>query len=200
MSAKAPAVAAIVLAAGGSQRLGEPKQLLELDGVPLVDVAAGAVCERGFTEVVVVLGRDAEQVRAALSRRDGLRVVVNEQWESGQSTSLRAGLEALDESVDGAAVFLGDQPYVPPEAIDAVLAAFGTGKIAVVRPRYRGVPGHPVVASRSAWAALMGVHGDRGAGALLDASPASVHEIELDLDPPRDIDTWDDYRALSGGL
>src|SRR5918997_5983315 len=103
-------ISAVVLAAGASTRLGRPKQLLELDGKPLLQHVVDALDGAGLDEVVVVLGHEAERIRAAVVLPARGRVVVNRAHRSGQASSLRAGLDAVDAASEAAVVVLGDQP------------------------------------------------------------------------------------------
>jgi molybdenum cofactor cytidylyltransferase len=189
-------VSCVVLAAGTSSRLGEPKQLLELSGKPLLqrvlDVASGTEVD----EIVVVLGHDAGRIRAAIDLPARTRIVVNESYREGQSTSLRAGLEAVAPQAEAALVVLGDQPTVGPAAYSAVLAEWRRSGADVVRPSYEGVPGHPVVISRFCFDAFSRLQGDTGARALLDAGGFRLRELNLTGPPPVDIDTREDYEAL----
>ncbi|HEX2049484.1 MAG TPA: nucleotidyltransferase family protein [Actinomycetota bacterium] len=192
-------LAAVVLAAGTSSRLGQPKQLLPLDGRPVLQHVLDIAAAAGAGEIVVVLGHAARDVRRALTLPDGARVVVNPDYELGQSTSLRAGLAALGPHVDAAAILLGDQPRLPPDVMRAVVDAHARGDAAVVRPSYRGVPGHPVIATRAAWPALTAVAGDAGARTAMDAARVDVRVLDVDMDAPADVDTWDSYVRLRDG-
>lgn len=193
-----PGIAAVVLAAGSSRRLGTPKQLLLVGGSPLLAHTIRLCAGAGFEETVVVLGHEAEAVREGLGEWPGVRFVVNEDFAAGQSTSLRRGLLAVGAQAKAAALFVGDQPGLSQRSIDAVLAAFVSGDFDVVRPLYQGAPGHPLVAARSVWPLLLRATGDRGARAVLKSDDIEVHDVELDVEPPRDIDTWADYEAVKG--
>lgn len=192
-------LAAVVLAAGTSARLGRPKQLLPLDGRPILQHVVDTAAAAAIGEIVVVLGHAARDVRRALTLPDGGRVVVNPDYERGQSTSLRAGLAALGPHVDAVAILLGDQPRLPPDVVRAVVDAHARGDAAVVRPSYRGVPGHPVVAARAAWPALTAAPGDAGARTVMDAARVDVRVLDVDIDAPADVDTWDAYVRLRDG-
>jgi CTP:molybdopterin cytidylyltransferase MocA len=150
------AVGAVVLAAGGSRRLGRPEQLLPLAGRPLLQHAIDAASEAGLADLVVVLGHDAEAVAAAIHLPSGAVTVVNPRYREGQSTSLRAGLCALAPGVSAALVLLGDQPAVSVGAIRAVVdAGAAVGATPIVQARYGGRPGHPVLLGRETWGELL---------------------------------------------
>jgi CTP:molybdopterin cytidylyltransferase MocA len=181
-------VTAIVLAAGASHRLGAPKQLARFEGEPLVRRAARAALESRCSRTLVVVGAHAAQVRAALA---GLEVEIAEcgEWQEGMAASLRAGLAALDASVDGALFLLCDQPHVDSALLDALLDAFeapGVERVGTAHPQ--GVGG-PAVFGRSQFGALARLRGDAGARKLLEAEGpdrALVHspKPQVDLDTP----------------
>jgi molybdenum cofactor cytidylyltransferase len=190
-------VAALVLAGGRSTRLGRPKQLLPLRGRPVLQHVVDTAAAAGLAPVLVVLGYAADEVAAALRLPPAARVVVNPDHAAGQSTSLRAGLGAL-EGADAPAlvVLLGDQPGVSVEAIEAVVRCHARGLGPIVQAAYDARPGHPVLFARIAWSDLARVEGDRGARDLLATRPDWVHAAPVPGPPPPDLDTWEDYERL----
>lgn len=191
-------VSGIILAAGRSARLGRPKQLLDLGGKPvLVHVLDGARAS-GLHEVILVLGHEAERVRSALAAHlERVKVLVNPDHAAGQSTSMRAGLAALDSAADAAIFLLGDQPEVGSDVILALVAAFRASGPPIVMPSYSGQPGNPVLIARPLFPALEAVTGDRGARDVIHAHRAEVELVPFpDRASPRDIDTEEDYAAL----
>lgn len=188
--------AGVVLAAGASTRLGEPKQLLDLEGRPLLQHVVDVAAEAGLDPVVVVLGHAADRVRAGLELPPRARTVVNPRHRQGQSTSLRAGLAALGDEVTAAAILLGDQPTLDAETIRTVVDRHERGGSPVTRARFDGAPGHPVVFDRDVWPLVAAETGDRGARHLLDERPDLVADVELGRPSPPDVDTRTDYDAL----
>ena len=188
-------ISGVVLAAGTSSRLGRPKQLLELDGRPLLQHVVDAAAASGLDEVVVVLGHESERVASALALPPGTRVVVNHEYEAGQSTSLSAGLASVDPRADAAAILLGDQPRLTSSAIRKVLDAFRNSDAPIVRALWQGTPGHPVVLARSEWESVRRLEGDKGARDLVAAS-ARAEVVEMDEPPVEDVDTWEQYETL----
>ena len=191
-------VSGVVLAAGGSRRLGRPKQLLPLAGEPVLAHVVRSALASGLAEVVTVLGHEADAIAAAVGDR-GQRTVVNPDWAAGQSTSLRAGLAAIDPAADAVLFLLGDQPGVGCETIDAVLAAARDDPEArpIAAAEYGGRLGNPVLFRRALFPDLAALIGDEGARRLLRADPGRVLRVPVgDGPPPPDIDTEDDYRAL----
>ncbi|HYM97678.1 MAG TPA: nucleotidyltransferase family protein, partial [Candidatus Sulfotelmatobacter sp.] len=112
--------AGVVLAAGSSRRMGSPKQLLVVDGRPLLELVIARVCESRLDEVVVVLGAAVEEIRAKVDFGRA-RVIVNPDHASGMASSLRAGIAVLDGGVGRAVVILGDQPDISAEMLDRLL-------------------------------------------------------------------------------
>jgi molybdenum cofactor cytidylyltransferase len=186
-----------VLAAGGSRRLGCPKQLLDWGGRPLLEEVVAAVHRWPASPVVVVLGASAEEI---LDRVDlgGAPVVINPEWEEGIASSLRVGFDWLAREGGGewAFVALGDQPRVPGEVPSALLAeAEESGRPAIV-PVYRYQRGNPVLVGRRLWPRMMSLQGDAGAASLLQAHPAWVHEVRFDHPMPADVDLPGDIQNL----
>ncbi|HUL61253.1 MAG TPA: nucleotidyltransferase family protein [Anaeromyxobacteraceae bacterium] len=181
---------AVVLAAGGSTRLGRPKQLLVLGGEPLVRRAARAALEAGLSPVVVVVGAAADGVRAAIA---GLPVaaVENAGWAEGIGSSIRAGIAALARAgAPAAAVVLCDQPRLDAAHLARLAATWRAGA-AIAASAYGGARGVPAVFDASVFGELASLAGDRGARAVISRDPARVAEVpfpggEEDVDRPED--------------
>lgn len=192
-------VAAIVLAAGGSRRLGRPKQLVQWRGRPLLEGVVSAVAGWPVSLVVVVIGAAEDEVLEAVDFGDAV-VAVNPEWEEGIASSIRVGLDVLsrDRRIDAAFIALGDQPRIPSEVPGALIAALeDSGRQAAV-PKYRYERANPVLIHRSLWPRLMSLEGDSGAARLLQTHPEWVEEVWIDHTPPIDIDTRDDVADLEG--
>ena len=194
---RAPRVAALLLAAGQSRRMGPVNKLLaEVDGAPMVRRVAETLAASAAERPIVVTGHEAPRVRAAL---DGLDVgfAHNPDYAQGLSTSLRRGLAALDDGVDGALVCLGDMPAVRAADIDRAIAAFDPGEgRAIIVPAARGKRGNPVLWGARFFPQMAAVSGDVGARHLIGENAEWVCEVDVDDDGVlRDIDT---ARALAG--
>jgi molybdenum cofactor cytidylyltransferase len=193
-------VTAVVLAAGDATRFGSPKQLAVLDGRPLLQHPLDALAAAGVDDVVVVLGRQAPAIEAAIAWHAERRVV-NGRPEDGLAGSVGVGLQAAGENgaTEAALIVLGDQPGVRPDVIAAVVGAAASTDRPIVRPRYEadGAP-NPVLVRRSAWPLAMSLEGDRGLGPLLASHPELVAEVPVTGDIP-DIDTPADLSAAGGG-
>lgn len=191
--------AGVILAAGASSRLGTPKQLLPLDGRPLLQHVLDSAASAALDPIVLVLGHQAAEVEAAVALPAPARVVRNPDHGEGQATSLRCGLAALEAEVRAAVILLGDQPRIAPAAIREALAAYQRTGGPVVRTMYRGRPGHPVLLDRSIWPTVMAQSGDQGARDVLERHPEWIVTLERREDPPADIDSLEDYERLTEG-
>jgi molybdenum cofactor cytidylyltransferase len=192
--------AAVILAGGGSRRLGRPKQLVRFRDRPLLEHVVTATLAWPVDRVVVVLGASADDILAEVSFGDAV-VAVNDDWEEGIASSLRVGLDvvARDPHADLVFIALGDQPGIPPEVPGLLLAAAADSARLAVAPVYRYERSNPVLFRRQLWERLMTLEGDHGAAELLRAHPDWVEEVRVDHLPPRDIDTVDDVADLVAG-
>jgi CTP:molybdopterin cytidylyltransferase MocA len=185
-------IAGLVLAGGAGRRFGGGKLLAELDGRPLLEHALAAMEAATLDRTVVVLGADADDILARVHLH-GAEPVVCEEWEEGQSASLREGVEAL-AGAEAVVVTLGDQPRLSPRAIERVVAARAPG-VEALRATYGGMPGHPVLLERPLLARIHVLHGDTGARELL--ARARVEEVACDgLGSAADVDTPAHLEAL----
>lgn len=195
---RTPTVSGIVLAAGTSSRLGRPKQLLDLEGRPVLRWVLDAAAASSLDEILVVLGHAADEIQAVLAFDESIRVVRNPDYLEGQSTSLKAGLGEIAPNAEAAVILLGDQPGIRSEAIDAIVAAWRGGAGAIVQASYGGRPAHPTLLAREVWVEVDALSGDEGARGLIASHRGGRALIEVGGEPPDDIDTEEDYRkALS---
>ncbi len=189
----------MVLAAGGSRRLGAPKQLLAWQGSSLVRRAVEAALGSRCHPVYVVVGSRADEVAAELSDTDAV-VVDNPAWEEGLSSSIAAGVRAATDEADPEALLLMlvDQPHVSADVLDRLLAAFDGG---VAASRYAGTLGVPAVFGRGHFRALTRLSGDHGARPLLESEGERVRAVDFEAGAV-DIDTsedWSAFAALTSG-
>jgi molybdenum cofactor cytidylyltransferase len=186
-------VAGLVLAAGGSSRLGEPKQLLPYLGTTLLGSVLDTARSCAFDQLVVALGGAADDVRSTLDL-SGADVVVNEGYGEGCSSSIAAALPVLHAHVDTLVLMLGDQPGVEPATVSSLVAGRGSAPLAVCR--YEDGRGHPFAFGRAVFDDLASLHGDKGVWKLLDRRAEEVVEVGAPGRVPLDVDTWQDYQAL----
>jgi molybdenum cofactor cytidylyltransferase len=185
-------VTVIVLAAGGSRRLGRPKQLLEYRGATLLDATLATAREAGVGQVVVALGGAADEVRATVDL-GGTDVVLNPDFGDGCATSIRTALARVHDDAAGVVLLLGDQPGVTASAIGALVAGADGHVVGVCA--YDDGLGHPLWFDRRMFGTLVGLHGDKAVWKLVDTGEDVAH-VEVAGPVPLDVDTWADYEAL----
>jgi CTP:molybdopterin cytidylyltransferase MocA len=198
VSAAATGVSAILLAAGAGSRFGGGKLLAPFRGESLIESSLANLADAPVDETVVVVGDVAERLRTACEPY-GVAVVENPDWAQGQSTSVRAGLEALGPEALAAVVLLADQPLVGAGAVGRLVEAFEEGAEVAVAT-YGGRPRNPVLFSRGVWPMLVAeLAGDEGARPFLRRHPEMVVRVPCDgVGDPADVDTAEDLRRLEG--
>jgi molybdenum cofactor cytidylyltransferase len=189
--------AALILAAGGSSRLGRSKQLERWGESTLLGHVVAQVKGYPVDEVWVVLGAGVDEILDTVDLAD-CGVVDNPEWEEGIASSLRVGLDALSQlsRAESALIVIGDQPDIDPRVVAEVVDTFDRSSSLVVIPKYRYTWGNPVMVGRALWPRLMSLEGDEGAHRLFKAHPEWVEEVWTDQLPPRDVDTESDLREL----
>ena len=187
-------VAAVVLAAGSSRRLGRPKQLLPYRGATLLDATLAVARSAGLEQVVLALGAAADEVRGSADLT-GVDVVLNPDFGDGCATSIRTALGRVRDDAVGVVLLLGDQPGVTAAAIAALVAQAGDHDVGVCA--YDDGPGHPLWFHRRMFDTLTGLHGDKAVWRLVDTGD-DVEQVRARGSIPRDVDTWADYQALLG--
>ena len=191
-------ISGLILGAGASSRLGQPKQLLPFMGTTLLGwVTAQVELATEIDEVVVVLGRAGDEIRRRVDFATAT-VVDNPVFGQGCASSYRAGIAALDQMSDAVMILLGDQPGVDPEIIDRVAREWRQAESHIALCSYRGRKGHPMIFARPMFDQLIGLHGDKAAWRLVDANIDLVHQVAFDVPFPEDIDTLEDFERLTG--
>ncbi|HIM44816.1 MAG TPA: 4-diphosphocytidyl-2C-methyl-D-erythritol kinase [Alphaproteobacteria bacterium] len=192
-------VAAIVLAAGESRRMGNINKLVvKVDGVAMVARAADAALDSGADPVIVVTGHESEKVEAALTGR-AVEILHNPDYAEGMSTSLRAGLAAFPADIGAAVICLGDMPHVDAALISRLIAGFDPAQgHAICVPTYKGKRGNPVLWAARFFAEMQRLAGDVGARHLIGEHGDAVHEIECgDAAVTFDVDTPEALESLT---
>lgn len=186
-------IAAVILAAGSSSRLGEPKQLLELGGQPVLARTLAAVRRTSLAPRFIVLGHAADKIKQRIDL-NGVETIFNPGFQSGQSSSVRVALDALPPDVDAAVFILGDQPLVEPAVIDRLARAYRAENAPIIQPNYREGRGNPVLIARALFSELAQVNGDTGARPLIQRHREAVFLVDAtEFARPDDIDTREDY-------
>lgn len=186
-------ITGLVLAAGGSKRLGAPKQLLPYGEATLLDhvLDTARACE--FDQLLCVIGGSAEEIRARVDL-SGATTVENEDFGEGCSSSIATALDAVDPRADVLVLMLGDQPGVTSETVAALVSGRGNSPLAACA--YEDGRGHPLAFARAMFPELAALHGDKGVWRLLDLHADAVVDVALPGPVPRDVDTLEDYRAV----
>ena len=189
-------IAAVVLAAGESSRMGRPKALLPIDSQTFIEKIVAALRRSQAARVIVVLGHDAEAMRARIERLP-VEILINPNYKAGQLSSLQAAVRRLqtDEACDGMLVHLVDHPYIDPVLVDELIRRFYESKKLIVVPCCEGRRGHPVIFSRRLFAELLDAPLDQGAKTVVHAHRDETLEVETDQEGITvDIDTPELYR------
>lgn len=188
-------VTGLVLAAGHSRRLGSPKQLLPYRGGTLLGATVDAARRCGFDELLVTLGHAADEVLTGVDLRGARAVVVTDHAE-GCGGSLRQAVPEVSREADGLVLLLGDQPGIRPDAVRELLRGAEDAPVAVCR--YRDGVGHPFWFRADRFDELAELHGDKAVRELLHQESSRVTEVPVPGTVPIDVDTWQDYRRLTG--
>ncbi len=186
-------VTGLVLAAGGSKRLGRPKQLLPFGCTTLLDHVLDTARACQFDQLLCVVGGGADGVRERVDL-SGIEVVENQHFGEGCSSSIAAALTAVDGRADALVLMLGDQPGVTADAVTALVA--GRGRAPLAACAYTDGRGHPLAFARAMFGDLASLHGDKGVWKLLDRRADEVTDVPVAGPIPRDVDTWEDYMAV----
>ena len=193
-----PEIAAVVLAAGSSQRMGKPNKLhLPIDGVPLLRHCLQTLLASRIDEIVVVLGHDQASTRALVDDLP-LRLVCNETHESGQMTSVHCGLASLKTDFESVMIALGDQPALRAGDINYLVDAYlnrADGEVVV--PTFKGERGNPIVISNNCRAEILSGTRNLGCRKFIENNPELVSKVEMrgpgvviDLDTPQQYEKY----------
>jgi molybdenum cofactor cytidylyltransferase len=189
-------VAAIIVAAGSSSRLGQPKQLIVIEGEPLLQRAIRCAREAGALPVFVVLGAHRDLIQTSVNF-GAAKIVLNDEWEEGLASSIRAGVHAVQAEApfaEGLLLMTCDQPRVTEEHLKRLIQmSYAQSAPTAIASSYEGTRGIPAIFPRQAIADLLALRGDKGARTLLAKPPWPVISIqlaggEIDIDSPEDLE------------
>jgi molybdenum cofactor cytidylyltransferase len=186
-------VTGLVLAAGGSSRLGRPKQLLPYGLGTLLDHVLGTARACAFDQLLCVVGGGADDVLSGVDF-SRVEVVENPDFGEGCSSSIAAAMRAVDLRAEVLLLMLGDQPGIAASSVASLLSRLGDARLAACA--YSDGRGHPLAFTRDLFPELQALHGDKAVWKLLDRYDADVVDVPIDGPIPRDVDTWEDYEAV----
>jgi molybdenum cofactor cytidylyltransferase len=190
-------IGAIILAAGISKRMGQPKVLLSLCGKPLFRYSVDAAIIAGLKPIVLVGGKYVEEQIKHVADLTDIEVIENKEYESGMASSLKVGIKALMGRADAMVVYLADQPFVPPIVTKKILESYYQHRkegIRILRPAYSGIPGHPILFDADLFKEFEFISGDEGGKSIiknynsrLKILPFENAQWGMDTDTPEDL-------------
>jgi molybdenum cofactor cytidylyltransferase len=190
-------IAAIVLAAGASSRMGTPKQTLPVRGKPMLEDVLEVLRRTKVDQVLVVLGANDAEVRSKVEFKDEV-IVHNQDYAKGLSSSIRLGLSAMGPTTDAVFMVLADQPFLAPGTVDRMIETYLASGAPIVVPVYRGRRGNPVLFGRRLFPEIMKVQGDSGARSVVEGNEDLVLEVPVDDEGVvADVDTSSDYERAA---
>jgi molybdenum cofactor cytidylyltransferase len=188
--------AVVILAAGQSSRLGQPKQLLKYQNKTLLQHAIDTAKQSSVRSIIVVLGSNAEVILNEIDRSD-IQVVKNDDWESGMASTIRSGIQGLQTNTDAAILMVCDQPFVTPDLLNSLIEKQKETSKSIIASQYGETIGTPALFYKQFFSELMVLKDDAGAKKIMLRYPDLVETVSF----PQggiDIDTIDDYKALGG--
>ena len=189
-------IAAVILAAGMSSRMGGAKQLLRLGEHTLLEHVLENVRTSGVADIVLVLGHAAETIRKSIDAKN-LNIVVNDAYREGMGSSLRTGVSALPAEIDAAFIVLADQPFVQPSTLRLLTDRYRESNAQIVIPMYKGFRGNPVLLDRSVFPEVMALTGDIGCRAIFGKHLEGIAKVPVeDLGILLDVDSQEDFDRL----
>lgn len=191
-------LSAILLAAGESKRMGEPKQLMPFGQSTMVEQAIDNLLNSAVNEVIVVLGYRAEEVIKTIAAKP-VKIAINPNYQQGMGTSIIAGLNLVDSQAQAVMLALGDQPLVDSQTINRLIDEFYNHDKGIAVPTYQGRRGHPIIFAIKYKPKLLQLTGDIGGRQIIKRHPDDILEVAVDSESViTDIDTRNDYRSQPG--
>ena len=190
-------VTGVILAAGQARRMGQPKQLLSLGGQSMVWHVVATACRADFHEVIVITGAYGDQVAEAIKGLP-VKIINNEQWADGQSTSVKKAVQSVNPKSQAVAFLLADQPLIDVGLLNEVIATYLATKSSIIMPRTLNKPGNPVLFDLGVWrSALLELSGDEGARQIIKKNQGCIQYVEsLDGEMFFDVDTPAEFELM----
>ena len=193
-------IGAIILAAGMSRRMGSPKLLLPLNGQPIIHHPISLAMQQELHPIVVVAGQYIEEISKGMKDAKEITFLYNPDYQEGISSSLKLGIKTIANDVDAAIIFLGDQPFVRESVIRSIVAEYEKDRENskwIVRPRYAGQPGHPILFDRKLFGDFATINGDVGGRTIIKSHKDRLKFIDFSEQLwGMDIDTPEDYEKV----
>jgi molybdenum cofactor cytidylyltransferase len=189
-------IVAVVLSAGESSRMGQPKALLPIDGQTFIEKIVAALKQTKVGKIIVILGHNARELEAKISHLP-VRILINSDYKQGQLSSLQLAVRYLqaDSDCDGMLVHLVDHPYLAPALVEEMIRRFYETKKRIIVPKFHGKRGHPVIFSNALFDEILSAPMEEGAKAVVNAHRAETLEIETEEEGIAvDIDTPELYQ------
>jgi molybdenum cofactor cytidylyltransferase len=189
-------ISAILLAAGESNRMGQPKQLMSFGQGTILERTIDNLLNSAVSETIVVLGYREEEVRKTIAGKP-VKIAINPDYRQGMSTSIIAGLEQVDKRARAVLIALGDQPFVDSQTITSLVEAFIANKRGFTIPVYQGRRGNPVIFAIKYKGELLNLKGDIGGREIIKRHPDDVFEVAVNCEGVLlDIDTAENYTSM----
>lgn len=196
-------IGAIIAAAGKSERMGKPKLLLPLGHQPLFTYVCKLASQLGLNPITLIVGEHAEEMRQSVTNIKNISIVLNPYFNKGMATSLKLGVETMENKVDAVLIFLADQPFIPKLVVDSLIRSYQQNQgMLIIRPSFQGKPGHPVLFSSLLFPAFHELQGDEGAKRIIQKYHKQLQIIPFhhpfwgyDIDTPEDYQKMQQYVA-----
>ncbi len=200
MGQRGGGIGGVILGAGMSRRMGEPKLLLSLSGKSLIQHTVERVVEHPLSPICLVAGDYVAEIRKQLNKFTGIDIIYNRDFAQGMSTSLKYGIRKMQGLADAAIIFLADQPFLAKDVVQSLIDIYEREKengILIVRPSYQGVLGHPVLIDKSIFHEFYAITGDIGGKHILKKYRQQARIISFE-NPiwGKDIDTPEDFTEI----
>jgi len=190
-------ISAILLAAGESNRMGQPKQLMPFGQSTIVERTIDNLLNSAVSETIVVLGYKDEEIRKTIAGKP-IKIAMNPDYQQGMSTSIIAGLKQVDKRARAVLIALGDQPFVNSQTITSLVEAFIANNRGILIPVYQGRRGNPVIFAIEYKGELLNLKGDVGGREIIKLHPDDVLEVAVDCEGVLlDIDTMENYTPIT---